>query len=96
MTNPTHPEQKPNEVFVGNWSIDEWPRRFNNIRSIRFGNIAYSPNGEILPVEEYLLAPMFVDLTELDKFNNIMSNLFYSNDQEPVPYNLLMGATDNG
>ena len=69
----THPEQTPNEVYLGNTTRARGiPPHLADFTSVRLGLIAYGNAGEKLPPSDACL-PMFVGRNEAERYDHVMS-----------------------
>lgn len=68
-----HPEQQPNEKYLGNSSCITVPSYLSHISSIRYGVTAYDLDGKRLTdAEQSYLWPMFVAKKELHLYDKAM------------------------
>lgn len=65
-----HPEQKPNEFFIGNQRKGESKDYMSELKSLRLGTVAYDINGTTEDMENYV--PIFLDAEDYDVYNDIM------------------------
>lgn len=66
-----HPEQKDNEIFVGNSS--NGMRHLTALKTARLGKVAYDIHGKAITEPHYHnLKPLFIDRSEQDEYDRIM------------------------
>lgn len=74
MTVPTvknHPEQQPDEHWVGNTPTATWPRPYlASLKTTRLGEQAYCIDGAKLDPREY--RPLFIGASEYAAYDRIM------------------------
>jgi hypothetical protein len=71
----THPEQTPNEIFVGNTSGTSVPGHLSCIVTARVGAQAYYLDGDRKIPPDHM-RPLFVGRKEADQYDAIMMDRF--------------------
>ena len=68
-----HPEQRPNEKYLGNTHYLAVPLHLSHIPSLRYGDVAYGLEGKRLAdTEQLYLWPVFVARDELHLYDEAM------------------------
>ena len=66
----SHPEQRKTEIFIGNSYVDETKPHLKDLKTVRFGNIAYDINGTTKNMSH--MRPTFISKSEYDLYDRIM------------------------
>lgn len=66
-----HPEQKKDEIFMGNTSAVDGPREcFRHLKSLRIGDRAYDVEGKEKLPKDYM-RPLFIGKHEAPEYDRI-------------------------
>ena len=69
---PNHPETQPNEHFLYNTQVANWPKpHLNTLKTLRLGNQAYDINGNPLHENEGM-KPVFINNNESNRHDKLM------------------------